>query len=259
MISLMGILLKHKKVGAEGMKDFVCNLENTAPVARKNIIQMAMLEDPVYMRWVIMNILDVESLFNLTPDDFERVVDTLPTPAKTLVLAFYLSPLEDRFIEAMLPGKYKQQYTEECEFMIDFTREQHHMARRQLVSKMRQLQRARDIQDFTWRLPGNDILAGEHIKTPSKGPYELKFENGKPALIGQYEKKLREGIWRHFYPEGKLLAEGIYISEVKEGEWAFFYESGAPQSRGQYKEDSRIGDWEFWTPEGERTVTSFDK
>lgn len=237
----------------------VCNLENSPLSTRQNIIQMAILEDPVYMRWVLMNLIEFDYIFTIGQDDFERVVDTIPNNTKVMALAFYLSPLEDRFLEELIPEKYKQRYGEEVDYLSDFTLEQHQMARRQILHKMRQLQRSTVIREFEWQMPSGDIASGLHIKIPAKGPFELFYEDGKLALSGQFENKLREGMWQHYYSNGQMIAEGIYISEEKEGDWTFYKEDGSLMAQGAYHQDSRTGDWTIYDANGESKVLNFDR
>ncbi len=52
----MDILSKHKKNNSEGFKNFVVHLEAMHIQTRKNIIQTSLLEDPVYMHWILKNI-----------------------------------------------------------------------------------------------------------------------------------------------------------------------------------------------------------
>lgn len=243
----MNILAKYKKMGHEGFKNFVFNLESLENSKMKTIILATQLEDPVYMEWIEKNITPFSAVLSLTQDELFLILGEIKSAERILVAAFHSSPEQDHFLNNLLPLPYASRYKEEVESIGTGTisKVQNLDARRQLLVKMRELQESRGIKSAKWQYPKEEILCGAHCRPPLTGPFELKYENGKAALIGKYERKMREGLWLHYYSNGQKLAEGIYIREEKNGDWSFYDNTGKCTQKGRYINDSKTGIWEY--------------
>ena len=255
----MDILTRHKKKGEEGFKKFVFHLEQTSETKLRDITQIALLEDPVYMKWVISNIIDFKYIMTLTDDEFTKIFNELPNGLQIFVFAFMKSPLEKKFMDDKLDMKIKRQIQDEMEYLKEITPAQQYSSRLTLLTTMRKLQESYSITPFKWKLPPSNIIKGDHIKVPTRGLFSLEYEDGTMALKGEYESKLRNGIWEHFYPNAQLMAKGAYTHGEKTGDWIFYYTNGETKSKGLYVENLKSGQWEEFSRQGEMTPVLYER
>jgi hypothetical protein len=80
----MGMLERIKKRQIEGFKKFVVNMETTESQTRGQIFMAGVLEDPLYMSYVMKNIRTFEDLLTLDGDE----IDTVLTQQKRLLGLF---------------------------------------------------------------------------------------------------------------------------------------------------------------------------
>ena len=253
----MDILSKHKKLGAEGFKNFVVKLETMGAQARKTIIQNALLEDPVYMHWILKNVTNFNIFENLEWDDVEKVLDSIPNGIQQLVFAIKGSDKED-VIASKVPDSVKAIYNEEYEFSGTIDPPKRHASQQNMFSALRNYQKE-DRIPFNWQLPERNVLEGSNHKIESTGPFQLKFENDVLALKGQYEKRLRAGEWEHYYPNGQIMAKGIYVDGQKQGPWEFFFSDGSPMASGNYKDNLKEGDWMEYLRDGREVPITYSR
>ena len=246
----MGILSKHKKNGVEGFKHFAQNLETAQGKAFENIVQLALLEDPVYMKWVIPNMMNYTYIMKCNSDHVSKIAEQLHNAPKMFVVCFFDSDLEEKFVEDKLDRRMRRDYMDEKELVKSVTESQKEDVRNQIVQIIRKLQNSYDIPAFKWTLPPNNIMDGSNQQIKPNSVFKLNFENGKPALVGKTKGKQRNGIWQHFYPNGNPMAIGEYARGVKTGDWKFFYANRTLKSEGKYVNDNKEGEWTEYDKEG---------
>lgn len=246
----MNTLTKHKKKGLDGFKNFVCSLEGMSEATRLKVVQVAILEDPVYLMAALTNMVGFDYLFRYQDSEAQKIFDAIPGDIKTLLFALYGHEKSDEFL-AHLDTATQASYKEEKEYFKEPTIPQINTARNTIVKAMRGLQKDFQITNFDWQLPSNRIITGEDFaQSESTGNFTLIYDNGKLALEGELEKKLRVGEWKHFYPTGSLMAEGFYVSSEKAGNWTFYYSDGSLKSKGEYRENLKEGQWEEYDRDG---------
>jgi len=185
----MYILTKHKKKGEEGFKGFVRSLATMGSATFKNVLQMALLEDPVYMKWIMTNLsaTGFDFFTRLDKTSVQKVYNEINNPLRIFVLA--LSNFEDckNFINEKFLPTMKAQFMEEAEMTQNITPAQQTASKTIIIEKMFELQKRREIPDTDWEIPAKEVLSGENHKIVANGDFLLVFENGKPALRGQLE------------------------------------------------------------------------
>ncbi|MCY4523797.1 MAG: hypothetical protein OXB84_03565 [Halobacteriovoraceae bacterium] len=252
----MNILSKHKRKGVDGFKRFVQNLESTSGKARENIVQTGLLEDPVYMRWVIPNLMTYNYIMKYNDDHVTKILHAMNNSIKIYIAAFFNTKMEKEFIEEKLSNRLKRDYLDEKQFITSINESQEAGARKQILQAMRKLQNSYEIPPYKWDLPPSNVLDGTNQKIVPNSVFKLNFENGKPALIGKTKGKNRDGVWQHFYPNGNPMAVGPYSNGVKSGDWKFLYSNRTMKAEGKYLNDNREGKWLEYDKEGEvQTVT----
>ena len=85
---MASVLGRHKKKGYEGFAYFVKFIECLAPAKQKDFLENGMLEDPIYIGWVMKNMMKIDFLFELSSDDIEKVKDGLPNFYENLYFGF---------------------------------------------------------------------------------------------------------------------------------------------------------------------------
>ena len=254
----MRVLSKHQKKGEEGFKNYVKTLETTPLDKAKEIISVGVLEDPVYLKWAMANMMSIDYIMSIREDYVVKVCNALVNPIKTLVFAFYKSPIEEKFIADKLNDTLKRQYQDEREYTPKVTKSQQLTSQQTIISTIRKLQHERDIPNFKWNLPDEKILTGQNYVV-NNGKYESYYEDGTPALRGQLESKLRSGSWQHFYPSGTLMAEGNYVEDEKEGIWVFFFANGKKKAQGEFQENLKQGEWLEYDANGEEKLVIYER
>ena len=230
----MGMLTKHKKKGLEGFKNFVCNIETASNESFKNILQAAMIEDPVYITWALKNLMHFEDVVQLEDDPFEALLNALPN-RQTWVYAFGRSEMEPLFL-GKVSKVTRQRFLDELAIAPKFTPGQQQQARNSCIIKLREMQKNHELDPYKWNLPPQEVLEGSHLKAPNKGEVALDYTPGQPALRGQMENHMRVGPWEVFYPNGQKYASGSYKEDQKDGVWEFFGPRGEAKMKLTYED-----------------------
>lgn len=236
------MLDRHKRKGMEGFKYFVVFLETIAPSKQKSIIEDSLLEDPVYMTWIIKNMINENHLFTFDSKDTEAFFTGFSNALDLIIKAFSGTKLEQRITEEFLPKGLLKDYAEAKELITTISPSFRAQARTLIIERIRKLEEASKISEIPWKLPTQDIAFVEKNKIRS-GLYEKFYEDGAIALRGQLEKTLRMGEWEHYYSNGNLMAKGEYENSEKVGTWEFFHPGGQKKYVGSYDENLREGTW----------------
>ena len=244
----MGMLDRIKRRQLDGFKEFVVNMETTGVQTRGHIFTAGVLEDPIYMGWVMKNIRTFEDFLKLNSDDIETVLSSqeqlLGIFAKCIFGQDQMKIME---LESVIP-KHFSRIKDELSYMSEVTTQEKEGAKYFILKVVRKLQMDERIHGFHWNLPPQDLF---YPKTHKDGNGVIYFENGVVAAEGQYSKNKRLGYWRHNYETGKILAEGDYLDGLKSGVWVFYYSSGSIKAQGKYVDDLKHGQWKEFDREGE--------
>jgi len=255
----MNTLGKHKKKGLEGFKKFVGSLESMNEKTRMKVVQVAILEDPVYLMAAMSNIVDFNYIFSYSSEEMQKIYSGVAGGVQTLLFALYEHPQEQEFLNS-LDDRTRSSYRDEKEYLKKPSSAQIMTARKSFLVSMRSLQENFSIGSFEWILPSDSVVNGTGFDSAcSTGEFELKYDDGTVALSGELEKKLRVGEWKHYYPNGQLMAEGVYISSEKAGPWTFYFATGELKSKGEYKENLKEGTWEEYDREGFMTQVIYKR
>ncbi|MBL6989473.1 MAG: hypothetical protein ISR65_06830 [Bacteriovoracaceae bacterium] len=249
----MELLKRHKKRGIEGFKDYVCFLEETPNEKVKDMIALGLLEDPVYMTWIVKNLVDYTYLSKLSSDDIYKIWGQLPNPVMIFVYALFKSPVEEDIVYNKFDDRMRRKYKDEAELVEAVQYSQQENCRLTIMKKIHELQKFRAITGFAWQVPSEKILIGENFEL-NRGMYVSKFEDGKVALKGRIASKMRDGEWDHYYPNGQLMARGSYQQGEKEGDWEFYYANGFNKASGYYLDNLKDGDWSEYDKDGNEEV-----
>lgn len=255
----MQTLKKHKKKGEEGFKNFIYFLEEAPQSTKNNIIFIALLEDPVYMQYILKNLQTFDRMTLLDSNEIITLIQSLPNPIQTFVYALSGEQIEERFITNSLPPTMKREYQDEKSFITDNTPAKKNAAQFSIIKTIHGLQKNLRITSRSFSIPPSDILYGRSGSTSDNGQYEQLFENGSIALLGNIKRTLREGSWQHYYPNGQLMAEGIYINDDKAGTWKFYYSNGNIKSSGEFVENLKQGEWKNYTISGQPSSVKFNR
>jgi len=255
----MNVLTKHKKKGEEGFKRFIKNLETTPLAKLKNILEVCILEDPVYMKWVLPNMIRFEYIMILNELQIEELYNRMANPTKTFIMAFWETEWREEFEKEKLSPKLLASFKDEREYIKEVQTFEKRNAQVKILQLIRELQEQRVIPDYTWSLPAKKVLDGSNHKIPTKGDFSLEFEDGTIALKGQFEDRMRAGKWKHYYPNGKIMAEGIYNLGEKVGKWTFYYPSEKIKATGDYIENLKQGDWTEFDASGNEITVAYTR
>jgi hypothetical protein len=251
----MGMLERIKKKQLQGFKEFVLNLETTISTKRRPIILAGILEDPIYMSYVIKNVRTFEDFLSLSEEELNKI---FPYEDLAAMVAMSLQEVPEEKIkklETLIP-KYFPKIQDELSYLKESTLEQRERAHHHLLSVVRKYQEEKIINAFDWHLPPDSVYS---LELPKEGVQRIFFDNGKLAAEGQILKTRRQGHWRHYYENGALLAEGEYQGGLKQGKWVFYYANGALKSQGHYLDDLRQGLWSDWERSGVESQGEFIK
>lgn len=254
----MGMLTRIKRREIEGFKDFVKNLEITSDSRRKEIIQVAVLEDPIYMSIVIKNITDAFEIIKLSSDQVEKIIKALPNGLQVFAKAFFNTKEIDFIKDQVLPRFMVKEFEEFLTAVGQLKKADQEGAQFLIVKMARFLQEKEDIYGPMWMFPSAELMAEDKMKSFT-GMVELKFENNCIAARGQSIKNKRQGIWEHFFENGKLMAKGSYEQGLKEGPWQFWYLNGKLKAEGAFKNDSKHGLWKEFDQDGKIAVVQYDE
>lgn len=250
----MGMLDRIKRKQLDGFKEFVINMETTPSATRQHIFITGILEDPVFMTYVMKNIKTFDDFLNLPSDE----IDTVLKHQDQLIGVFAKCVHglgEDKImgLESVIP-KHLSKLKDELSYLREVTPAERDGARNYILKTARKLQLQEAIRGFSWSHPPQDLF---HPKTFKDGKQKIFFESGVLAAEGDCIKNKRVGFWKHFYDSGKLLAEGEYTDGYKSGVWVFYYSNGTIKSQGKYKSDLKQGSWQDWDRHGVETRSEF--
>ncbi|MBL7666037.1 MAG: hypothetical protein JNM93_12955 [Bacteriovoracaceae bacterium] len=244
------ILRRIKKKEYQGFKEFVRNLETTPLSRRVEIMQSAILEDPVYMTYAFKNMATPDEVLNYANDNIDAFIKTLPNAINTLAKAFYKTPKIDFIKNTVLPKGLAKDFEEELNLLKDLKQGEKEAAGYMLVKTFRDLQEQEYVYGKAWNFPPAHILK-EETGAKQEGHTILQFENGQTAAEGEVVKANREGVWVHYYENGVIMARGNWKGGSKEGEWTFWHSNGKKKAQGVYKEDAKVEGWQYFDREGQ--------
>ncbi len=250
----MGMLDRIKKRSFDGFKEFVLNVETSSASSRQQILLTGILEDPVFMTYVMKNVRTFEDFINLPSDEIDTVLKTQEQMMGVVAkCVFGLDPVKMTAFESNIP-KYLSKLKDELGYLKEVTPGEKEGAKNFILKAVRKLQAQESIQGFPWQLPSPNIF---YPKTYKDGECEIYFESGVLAATGEVAKGKRSSIWKHFYDSGKLMAEGEYSDGLKIGVWAFYYGNGSIKSQGKYKSDLKHGQWKEWDRSGVMSLAEY--
>lgn len=239
-----------KKKQLIGFKEFVQNMEITPSSKRMHIFMTGVLEDPIYMNWVMKNIKGFSHVLSLPSEDIEAVLMI----QEQMITIFAKSICKDNVDPLELLPRLGNRVKDEISYLGDLSDQEINSAKLYILKMARQLQMDEKIHGFDWQLPPQDVFFNKHIKD---GHEKIFFENGILAAEGEYSKTRRVGYWKHNYDNGKILAEGEYLDGLKVGTWVFYYSNGNIKSQGKYLNDQKHGVWQEWDRNGLMTEIKY--
>lgn len=238
----------------DGFKEFVLNMETTGSTTRQQILMAGILEDPVFMSYVMRNVRTFDDFLNLPSDEMDTVLmhqeQLLGVFAKCI---FGFSEEKITEISANLP-RFTSKIRDELSYLKEVNAGEKEGARYYILKIVRKLQMSENINGFRWNLPPQDLF---HPKVPKEGKNQIFFESGVLAAEGDVSKGKRTSFWKHFYDSGKLLAEGEYMDGLKAGVWVFYYGNGNIKAQGRYRLDLKQGRWKEWDRNGSLTEVEY--
>ena len=251
----MGMLDRIKKRQIDGFKEFVINMETTSGPTRAQIFTAGVLEDPVFMSYVMKNIRTFDDFIQLDSDDIDSVL-TSQDQIMSLFAKCMFGSEESKMmaLESTIP-RLMSKFKDEISYLKDVSSQEKDGARFYIMKVARKLQQEEKIRGFNWKLPPQDLF---YPKTMKDGATKIHFESGVVAAEGQYLKGKRSGPWRHNYDMGNVLAEGDYSDGLKTGVWVFYYSNGNIKAQGKYKADLKHGLWKEWDRSGVMTEVEYN-
>lgn len=242
-----------KRRQIDGFKEFVQNLESSTGATKGQIFTAGVLEDPIFMTWVMKNLRNYDDFMKLPTEDIEKVLTCQDQVISMFVKCIYGSDDVIKEMESTIP-RLMSKIRDEISYIKEVTPQEKDSAKNFILKTARKLQMEERIQGFQWNLPSMDIY---YPKTFKDGPAQILFDSGVLAAEGEYLKNQRVGSWKHYFENGRKLAEGDYLNGLKTGEWIFYYMNESLRSRGKYSEDLKHGGWEEWDRTGNKTEFKF--
>lgn len=256
----MYTLKKHKRRGAEGFKDFVRNLETFPAPTVKEMLQLGLIEDPVYLKWAMENRISFQYLANLDTEHLMLIYKEVPNSLNILIMALKDSP-EENILLPKLPEGFQRQYRDEKEY-AQVSISQKVQARHKMMNIMFKLEEEGEIDPFVWNLPPVAVLQGESHSIDDDGDFVQYYTEPYQqvlALKGPLEEGLRAGSWKHYYPNSELIAEGFYVSGQKAGQWTFYYPDKKTWMEGPFVDGLKEGVWKEFTADGRMKEVLYKK
>lgn len=239
----MGMLDRIKKRHFEGFKEFVLNMETTGPVKRQQILMAGILEDPIFMSYVMKNVKTFDDFLNLPTDEIDTVISNQEQLIGVLAKCLAGMPTDKISEFSNSLPKFSAKLRDELSYLKEITPSENEGAKYYILKVVRKLQMLESIHGFKWELPPQELF---HAKVPKDGRSKLYFETGVLAAEGDIYRGKRNGIWKHYYDSGKIMAEGEYTDGLKSSVWAFYYGSGKLKLQGRYHADLKSGLWKEW-------------
>jgi antitoxin component YwqK of YwqJK toxin-antitoxin module len=251
----MGMLDRIKKRSFDGFKEFVLSMETTGGAGRQQILMAGILEDPIFMSYVMKNVRTFDDFLNLPSGDIDTVLKTQDQIMSVMAKCIFGMP-EDKIksIESSIP-KYMSKLKDELSYLKEVTPGEKEGAKYFILRIVRKLQQEENIEGFRWELPPNGIF---HPRIYKDGKAEIYFESGVLAATGDIVKGRRFSAWKHYYDTGTLMAEGEYYEGLKTGVWIYYFGNGKIRSQGKYKSDLKQGQWKEWDRSGVETLAEFN-
>ncbi len=238
--------IKRKQI--DGFKDFVQNLEITAGTVKHQIFTTGVLEDPLYISWVMKNLKTYDDFIHLGSGDISSVMASQDRVINVFAKCIWGEGEEKvTAMESIIP-KYMSQLRDELSYLQSVTPAEKEGAKYFMVKATRKLMGEDLIIGFRWDLPPMDVY---YPRTFKPGLAEMFYESGTVAANGMIEGGRRMGQWQHYYETGQILAYGDYYDGLKVGEWTFNYSSGKVKAQGKYVSDEKHGHWKEWDRNGE--------
>jgi hypothetical protein len=252
----MGMLDRIKKKQNEGFKEFVISMETSSGTTRGQIFTAGVLEDPVFMSYVMKNIRTFDDFMKLDSDDIDAVLSS-QDQIMTLFAKVLFGSDESKIMEmeSLIP-RLMSKLKDEISYLKEVTVQEKDGAKFYIMKVVRKLQTEERINGFKWTLPPMDVYYPKQIKD---GQIKIYFEDGTIAAEGIYLKGKRMGDWRHYYDTGKILAEGDYFDGMKSAIWKFYYSNGTLKSEGKYKADQKHGVWKEYDRNGVITEVEYNE
>lgn len=243
-----------KRRQIDGFKEFVINMETTAGTSRAQIFTAGVLEDPIFMSYVMKNIRTFDDFLELDSGEIDSVVKSQDQILGLFAKCVFGSD-ESKImaLESSIP-RHMSRLRDELSYLKEVSPSEREGARFYIMKVVRKLQQEEKIHGFHWRLPPQDVY---YPKVMKDGLSKLLFENGALAAEGEYFKGKRLGFWKHFYDVGVLLAEGDYSDGLKVGVWVFYFSNGNLKAQGKYKSDLKHGVWKEWDRSGVMNETEY--
>lgn len=240
----------------DGFKEFVLNMETTGSTVRQQILMAGILEDPVFMTYVMKNVRTFDDFLNLPSDEMEKVLSHQDQLIGVFAKCVFGMPDEKIMeFESMIP-KFFVKIKDELSYLKEVTPAEKEGARYYILKIVRKLQMGEYINGFRWEHPPQDLF---HPKVWKDGKAQIYFESGVLAAEGEIVKGKRNSFWKHHYDSGKLLAEGEYLDGLKTGVWVFYYGNGNIKSQGRYRQDLKQGLWKEWDRAGNMTQAEYSE
>jgi hypothetical protein len=236
-----------KKKQADGFKEFVSSMETTGSPMRGQILTAGLMEDPLYMTYVMKNLKTFDDFLQLSSDDILKVITSQNQMVGLFAKCIFGSgPDPVKNFESSLPALVSK-LKDELSYIKEVTPREREGASFFILGVTRKFQLEDKIQGFPWAMPPQEIYLPLKI---IEGENKIIFENGVTAAEGVCNKGKRVGKWKHFYETGKLLAEGEYFNDLKTGLWNFYYSNGQSKAEGSFRSDLKQGTWKEWDRNG---------
>ena len=240
----------------EGFKEFVLNMETTGSTTRQQILMAGILEDPVFMTYVMKNVRTFDDFLNLPSDEMDKVLMHQDQLMGVFAKCIFGMPDEKIMaLEGMIP-KFFGRIKDELSYLKEVTPGEKEGAKYYILKIVRKLQMSEAINGFRWDHPPQELF---HPKVWKDGKAQIYFESGVLAAEGEIAKGKRNSFWKHHYDTGKLLAEGEYVDGLKTGVWVFYYGNGNIKSQGRYRQDLKQGKWKDWDRNGSMSETEYNE
>ena len=244
----MGILDRIKKKEYKGFKEFVGNLDSSPGFKRNEIMALGMIEDPIYMSWVVKNILTMDKFSKLSGDFFDTITKNNDTYIDVIAQSIHGTKYLDVFFESCFSAPLARLVKEALKTRIVVKADEQFKAQCILYREFRKLQERDEVGGIAWHLPPKEIFS---LKDGlDVGVVEIKLENGKLCARGSVQNSKRTGPWSFFYETGSILGQGSFVRGQKQGVWTLYYPDGKNFLVGEFKDDERFGKWLIYDIKG---------
>lgn len=240
----------------DGFKEFVLNMETTGSSTRQQILMAGLLEDPVFMSYVMKNLRTFDDFLSLPTEEIDTVL--LHQEQLVGVFAKCIFGLPEARVTELGQGlpKLSSRIKDELSYLKEVNPAESEGAKYYLLKVVRKLQMEEAIQGFQWKLPPQDLF---HARVMKDGITSIFFETGVLAAEGEVAKGKRCHFWKHYYDTGKIMAEGEYVDGLKVNNWTYYFGNGKTKSKGRYKSDLKQGIWQEWDRSGGVTEIEYNE